>query len=98
MASTVKVNRTRPSASAENAEIGVRGSKYGEQFIQIVHGKKHNLADEGSYFIASSPTPGTPIALTTVLQPLWKQLVQSVVLCGCSIVNQRLQTIHACLS
>jgi hypothetical protein len=30
-----------------------------------LYGDKHFLADEGSYFVATNPTPYTPIALTT---------------------------------
>lgn len=65
MASTNRVSRTKPQATADAIEASNRGGRYGEQYIQMFHGKKHNLADEGSYFVATNPTLNTAIALTT---------------------------------
>ncbi len=65
MASTSRVSRTLPQATVDTNEASNRGGRYGEQYIQVLHGKKHNLADEGSYFVATNPTLNTAIALTT---------------------------------
>ena len=65
MASTNVVRRALPSVNAEGAEASNRGGRYGEQFVLPMHGSRHTLADEGSYFIATNPTFGTPIATTT---------------------------------
>jgi len=40
----------------------VRGGRYGEQYVLPLIPTKHLLADEGSYFIATNPTPGTALA------------------------------------
>lgn len=51
--------------ATDNANVGVanRGSKYGEQYvIPLLLNGRQGLADEGSYFIATNPTPGTAFA------------------------------------
>jgi hypothetical protein len=65
MASTNRVSREKPQALADAIEASNRGNRYGENYVQMFHGKKHNLADEGSYFVATNPTLNTAIALTT---------------------------------
>ena len=67
MANTSKVNPTPPTPSSANQDVPNRGSVYGEQFVYpIGHGRVH-LADEGSYFVATNPTPGTGIATIAAL-------------------------------
>lgn len=57
------VSRVLPSANADNSQIANRASVRGEQYVQSLLGSKlHGLSDEGSYFIATNPTPGTGIA------------------------------------
>jgi hypothetical protein len=58
------VRRVRPNAYAEGQELGiVRSGRYGEQMaMSLGLTGKHALADEGSYFVATNPTPGTAIA------------------------------------
>ena len=53
--------RAIPSPQADQkAPVGnVRGGRYGEQYVVSMMPTKHPLADEGSYFIATSVTPGT---------------------------------------
>ena len=39
-----------------------RGSPYGEAYVQTIGKGAYQMADEGSYFVATNPTPGTAIA------------------------------------
>jgi hypothetical protein len=57
-------NRALPAPnSGDNTYGPVRTSRYGELITQGLAGSKmHALAGEGSYFIATNPTPGTAIA------------------------------------
>mgnify|MGYP001582756064 CR=1 FL=1 len=65
MASTNVVRKSLPSAVADGSEASNWGARYGEQIVQPLHGSKHALAEVGCYFVATSPTPMTGIALTT---------------------------------
>jgi len=65
MASTGKVSRAVPTGYPDGEEIGLRETKFGELAVQPFAGARQMLADEGSYFIATNPTPMTPIAVTT---------------------------------
>jgi hypothetical protein len=65
MASNVKVSRNLPTALSDAAETGMRGSRFGELLNQPLFGSRQALVDEGSYWIATNPTPDTGIALTT---------------------------------
>lgn len=62
--SLLKVARALPApTTADGALIGnPRASRYLEQIVQPIVMTKHTLADEGSYFVATNPTPGTAIA------------------------------------
>jgi hypothetical protein len=51
----------------DGAAAIVRGGQYGEMVSQLVSSKQHLLADEGSYFVTRSPTPGTGIATIAAL-------------------------------
>ena len=53
---------TLPSATDDGDRAFNRSSRYGEQVVQQIGGDRNPLADEGSYFIATNPTPGTAIA------------------------------------
>lgn len=47
----------------EGSTAPLRGSSRGELFVQaLAGGRMHALANEGSYFVATNPTPGTGIA------------------------------------
>ncbi len=72
MAQTGKVGRlvANMTAQEDTTEIGIRTNKYGDQFIQAVGGERQALADEGSYFIATNPTPDTAIVVTTSITAL----------------------------
>lgn len=52
--------RLRPSRGSPSTNVPARGSLYGELFTQSLN--RRSLTDEGSFFIATSPTPGTGIA------------------------------------
>ena len=58
------VSRNRPQAWPDRAEGRFRLGRYGEQLSQSLTPTKHQLAEEGSYFVATTPTPGTGIAMT----------------------------------
>jgi len=51
-----------PQADQKAPVTNVRGGRYGEQYMLSLVPTKHLLADEGSYFIATNPTPGTALA------------------------------------
>lgn len=54
--------KTAYSASADGVSVLPRTSGYGDQYVQPVHSKMQSLCDEGSYFLARNPTPGTGLA------------------------------------
>lgn len=59
------VSRQLPQAKPDNIESGAaRFGRYNEQMAVSLIPTKHPLADEGSYFVAGNPTPGTGIAMT----------------------------------
>jgi hypothetical protein len=60
-------NRNLPNpAVGDQVNSPLRISRYGEVVAQPLHGARHHaLADEGSYFVATNPTPGTAIAGAT---------------------------------
>lgn len=59
-------NRGLPNATTVDGQYGpIRNSRYGELITQPLYGAKmYPTSDEGSYFYASNPTPGTGIAGT----------------------------------
>jgi hypothetical protein len=58
-----QVSRPRPSAQPEGTRRAVRVSGRGEPDVRSLTGSKlHAVADEGSYFVVTNPTPGTGIA------------------------------------
>lgn len=64
MANTAKVNINKPTVSAANTDVPIRGSKYGEQLQVPLSDSRQALADEGSYYVVSNQTPGTGLATT----------------------------------
>lgn len=58
------VLRQKPSPNPDGVRDGVpfRAGRYGEEVNLSLVQKSHVLADEGSYFVVSNPTPGTGIA------------------------------------
>lgn len=61
-----KTNRARPSANSENTQVQPRLARYGEQVVQEISASRFALAEEGSYFSATNPTPGTGIAASII--------------------------------
>ena len=60
--SWAQVSRVLPSTVQDNVSAPVRVSRYGEYIVQTLTGNKlHGLADEGKYFVATNPTPGTGV-------------------------------------
>ncbi len=59
----MSVQRDRPSRLTDSASSGgpSRSSQYSDAFVQSVSNKELFAADEGSYFVAISATPGTGI-------------------------------------
>lgn len=59
-------SRALPQAKPDNLveSAPARFSRYNEQMAISLTPTKHPLADEGSYFIGTNPTPGTGIAMT----------------------------------
>jgi hypothetical protein len=55
--------RDRPSPAVDNALDAApgRGGRYGERYVVPVSNKELAAGDEGSYFMAFTPTPGTGI-------------------------------------
>jgi hypothetical protein len=64
----LKVARALPGAQADGTGIIARSSKYGETVTIPLTAGTYGLADEGSYFYASTATPGTAYNLTGATQ------------------------------
>ena len=56
------VSRPLPQYTPDQMEAIPRLGRYREQIVQPLWSTLHSLADEGSFFIATNPTPGTAIA------------------------------------
>ena len=56
------VSRVKPARVGDGAERVFRAGPYGEEFNLSLIQKSHLLAEEGSYFVSTNPTPGTGIA------------------------------------
>ena len=57
-----RVSRAKPQAIPETQEVPARTTRYGALVTESIVPTKHVLSDEGSYFMATNPTPGTAIA------------------------------------
>jgi hypothetical protein len=56
-------SEAKPSrASGDGVKKPIRGTRYGEQIVVTAGKGRVQLADEGSYFVATNPTPGTGLA------------------------------------
>lgn len=61
--SWVRALRALPSpVNLDGQDALPRGGRYGETIVELRSPKPHGLADEGSYFVATNPTPGTGLA------------------------------------
>jgi len=60
-----RTSRAIPQAAPDTNQTAIRTSRYGDLIVIPMHGKKHALVDEGSYFLATNPTIGTAISQTT---------------------------------
>lgn len=60
--SMLTAERALPVPTQDNDDVEQRGSRYGDTIGMLVSPKGLVAADEGSYFIATNPTPGTGIA------------------------------------
>lgn len=56
-------SRVRPDAvSGDGVSKVARGSVYGDSYVSALPKSRYSIADEGRYFVATNPTPGTGIA------------------------------------
>lgn len=60
-----KVSRPLPQPEQDTDLQEIRTSRYGDVYVKPLWSTMHTVADEGGYFVATSPTPGTGIATTT---------------------------------
>ncbi len=60
------VSRALPAATTDstNADVGQRLDRYGGAFLSAPAVGKYPWAEEGSYFVARTPTPGTGVSFT----------------------------------
>lgn len=58
----VEVDRDRPDAESDSTTKPLRAGRYGEAYVLNLFNSNHMLGDEGSYFVATNPTPGTPVS------------------------------------
>jgi hypothetical protein len=63
----LRASRIRPQKTVDGQPVLQRGSRFGGNYVYNVLSGVNALADEGSYFTAQNPTPGTGVAhaLTT---------------------------------
>lgn len=57
-----EIHRDQPSAISDNNWGAIRGTRFGEVGVQSFSKGKYAIADEGAYFMATNPTPGTGVA------------------------------------
>lgn len=57
-----EVHRNLPIPFVDNITAPLRVGRYGDQRTENLIPTKHVLADEGSYYVATNPTPGTGVA------------------------------------
>jgi hypothetical protein len=58
------VSQSRPDPKIADGSYGVldqRYTGYKEQFMYLMNNKLYTLADEGSYYVATNPTPGSGV-------------------------------------
>lgn len=57
----VEIDRQLPDAESDSTEKTLRGGRYGEAYVLPIMPTMHLLADEGTYQVATTPTPGTGV-------------------------------------
>ncbi len=57
-----RASRLLPQAVVDATEMYERVDAYGSPMIGVMSSTKHLLTDEGSYMVATNPTPSTPVA------------------------------------
>lgn len=62
MVMITEVDRQLPDAESDSTQDVTRAGRYREQYVIPISSTTHWLADEGTYFVATNPTPGTAIA------------------------------------
>jgi hypothetical protein len=64
---SARIRRMLPAPQAESSYDVLRAARYNELFVNPLVVSRHVLSDEGSYFVATNPTPGTALlqVLTT---------------------------------
>lgn len=62
VAMTGEVDRTLPHAESDGTDMDVRLGRYREQYVLNLYPTMHGTSDEGTYYTANNPTPGTGIA------------------------------------
>lgn len=65
--SYARIHRELPKPLGEGLAAENRATRYGDQQVQLISAKGYGLADEGSYFVTTNPTPGT--GLPTIAAP-----------------------------
>lgn len=58
----IEVDRQIPDAESDSTDKSLRGGRYGEAYVAPLPSLTHWYSDEGSYQIATTPTPGTSVA------------------------------------
>jgi hypothetical protein len=58
----LKASRVKPQLQPNTTQMPARGSQDGAIYTQSLVPTKHVLADEGSYFVTTNPTPQTVLA------------------------------------
>lgn len=66
----LRISRGLPQPLSDTNQGQQRGSRYGEGYVQSLIQKSHILADEGSYFVTTNPTPLTGLATIAALTTL----------------------------
>lgn len=73
------VSRQLPIPDTDNDNGGIRLGRYHDQYVIPTVQKSHALADEGSYFVTTNPTPGTGIVFTAAAQTAFSDTTPSLV-------------------
>lgn len=58
----VEIDRQLPDAESDSTDKALRGGRYGEAYVLPLMFPPQLQSDEGTYQVATSPTPGTSIA------------------------------------
>lgn len=58
----IEVDEGLPDSEVDGESMGLRGGRYGESYVLNLVPTTHMLSREGTYFVATNPTPGTAFA------------------------------------